>query len=87
MKADQLNINKFSTDKENEQIILAITNTLNNFCLGDYKDEPNYPIAMTNTKLICAAGEIEFNISFKLNKNKEGMLKHVNVSIVKLGER
>ena len=81
MKTDKLNINKFSADEENKQIIVAIKNKLNDFCFGEYKNEPNYPITLTNTKITSAAGEIEFNISCKLLKNKEGMLRQVVVTI------
>lgn len=83
MKTGKLNIKKFSTDKENEQIIETITKTLHNFCFGEYKNEPNYPITLTNTKITSAAGEMKFNISCKLHKNKEGMLRHVLMTIQK----
>lgn len=83
MKTDKLNIKKFSADEENEQIIETITKTLNNFCFGVYKDQTNYPITLTNTKITFPAGEMEFNISCKLHKNKEGMLRHVMVTIQK----
>lgn len=81
MRTDKVNIKKFNADEENEQIIETIIKTLNNFCFGEYKDEPNYPIALTNTKITSATGVMEFNISCKLQKNKEGMLSHVMVSI------
>lgn len=81
MNTGKLNIKKFSADEENEHIIETITKTLNNFCFGEYKNEVNYPITLTNTKITSAAGETEFNISCKLHKNKEGMLRQVVVTI------
>lgn len=81
MNTGKLKIKKFSVDEENQHIIDSITKTLNNFCFGEYKDEPNYPIALTNTKITSPAGVMEFNILCKLHKNKEGMLRHVIVSI------
>lgn len=81
MNTGKLKIKKFSVDEENQHIIDSITKTLNNFCFGEYKDEPNYPITLTNTNISSPAGVMKFNILCKLHKNKEGRLKKVMVSI------
>ncbi len=70
-------------DRINEEIIATITNSLQKFCFGEYQAEEKYPIVFTKTKVTINDQEMEFKISCRMHKNKEGLLRHVMVTIEK----
>ena len=67
----------------NEEIIANINKNLNKFWLGDYKEEATYPLVFTKSKLTTGKREAEFNISCRVHKNPEGMLRRVMFTINK----
>lgn len=81
MKTGKLEKGKFTTDKINEQLIQLITSNLNKFCFGEYKDEINFPVALTKSTVKTGAAEREFSVSWRMNKNEEGELESVKIII------
>ena len=71
-------------DELNKVIIENINDSLQKFCFGEYKEEEIYPIVLTKTKTITSAQVNEFKISYRLHKNKIGMLRHLMIVIEKL---
>ena len=65
----------------NELIIANINDSLQKFCFGEYQEEENYPVVFTKTTVKINDQEMEFKISCRMHKNKEGLLRHIMVTI------
>ena len=68
-------------DELNEVIIGNIKDSLQKFCFGEYQEEEEYPVVFTKTTVSIDDQEKEFKISCRMDKNKEGLLRHVMVTI------
>ena len=65
----------------NELIIGNINDSLQKFCFGQYQVEEIYPVVFTKSTVSINKKEKEFKISCRMHKNKEGLLRHVMVTI------
>ena len=65
----------------NELIIGNINDSLQKFCFGEYQEEEIYPVVFTKTTVTINDQKMEFKISCRMHKNKEGLLRHVMVTI------
>ena len=65
----------------NEVIIGNIKDSLQKFCFGEYQEEEKYPVVFTKTTITINDQAMEFKISCRMHKNKEGLLRHVMVTI------
>ena len=65
----------------NEVIIGNINDSLQKFCFGEYQEEENYPVVFTKTTVTINDQEREFKISCRMHKNKEGLLRHIMITI------
>ena len=72
---------ELNIDKLNEVIIENINDSLQKFCFGEYQEEEKYPVVFTKTKVTINDQAMEFKISCRMHKNKEGLLRHVMVTI------
>ena len=68
-------------EEMNEVIIGNINDSLQKFCFGEYQEEENYPVVFTKTTITINDQEIEFKISCRMHKNKDGLLRYVMVTI------
>ena len=68
-------------DELNEQIIGSINDSVQKFCFGEYQAEEKYPVVFTKTTITINDQEMEFKILYRMHKNKEGLLRHVMVTI------
>ena len=69
------------TEELNEVIIDNINDSLQKFCFGEYREEEKYPVVSTKTTITINDQEMEFKISYRMHKNKDGLLRHVMVTI------
>ena len=65
----------------NQLIIGNINDSLQKFCFGEYQAEEKYPVVFTKTTITINDQEMEFKISCRMHKKKEGLLRHVMVTI------
>ena len=70
-------------DELNEQIIGSINDSVHKFCFGEFKAEEKYPVVFTKMTVSINEQEKKFKIICRLHKNKEGLLRHVMVTINK----
>lgn len=64
----------------NHAVIAHINNALNEFCFGRFKEEEDYPVAMTKTQITSGDATAELNISVDAKKRYE-LLSHILVTI------
>ena len=69
------------TEELNEVVIGNINDSLQKFCFGEYQEEEKYPVVFTKTTITINDQEMEFKISYRMHKNKDGLLRHVMVTI------
>ena len=69
------------TEHLNEVIIGNINDSLQKFCFGEYREEEKYPVVSTKTTLTINDQEKELKLSCRMHKNKEGLLRHIMVTI------
>ena len=65
----------------NKVIIGNINDSLEKFCFGEYQMEEKYPVVFTKTTLIINDQEKKLKMSCRMHKNKEGLLRHIMVTI------
>lgn len=79
--------NEFYTDEKNEQLIEIINSKLNEFCFGEYKNDLQYLVALTKSLVTVGDKQISFDISCRLRKNKNGMIKNALIYINETEEK
>jgi len=68
-------------DELNQSIVEHVSNALNSFCFGEYKETTVYPVAITKVTIESSGIKKRYNLRIRQNKNSMGMLKTVDVSV------
>lgn len=72
---------EIGVDEINQSIIDHITNALNKFCFGEYKEETDYPEVLIKVKIESSGVKTTYDLAISLRKNLQGILQRSNISV------
>ena len=68
-------------DEINQSIVDHLTNGLNSFCLGKYKNSNNFPVALGNVGYESHDIKTAYSIFYRMEKDRNKIMKYSNVMI------